>query len=83
MKKVEQEKDTEYTAKLDNWVYDHFHKVFWGNVIDDKRDRFINGTWIHTSHCLEHEAKEGDIVHTLNSSYLLGTPQKPSKSQVD
>jgi hypothetical protein len=65
---------------LSGWVsvypnsYDKGWHVFWGHIHEDTRQRFYDGAWIHTSHCVEPDAKEGDVVHTLNSTYLLGKP---------
>lgn len=60
------------TARLENWSYDASLNVFWGNIYDDVRERWWDGAYIHTSHCPEPDAKEGDVVVTLNSTYLLG-----------
>ena len=46
--------------------------MVWGDVYDDERGRFNNGTYIHTSGCENKEYKEGDVVVTRNSTYLLG-----------
>lgn len=66
------------TAILDDWIVDPFGRsVIWGRVRDDKAGRFRDGTDIRTSR-IDLDAvgfralKEGDIVKTLNSSYLLG-----------
>jgi hypothetical protein len=66
----------EYDAELDNWIYDKRHRCIWGHISNDKRGRFRDGTWIHTSMIPDvTEFKEGDIVKTLNSKYLLKSPQ--------
>ena len=62
------------TARLEYWSYDKVWHVFNGHIFDDVRMRFPDGSYIHTSHCVEPDAKEGDIIHTLNSTYLLGKP---------
>lgn len=64
------------TGRLENWVYDPIWRVFWGHLYDDVHKRWSDGTWIHTSHCPKPDAKEGDIVTTLNSRYLLGEKRK-------
>lgn len=66
--------NVEPTARLENWEYDKGWYVFKGYIFDDVHMRFPNGSYIHTSHCVEPDAKEGDIIHTLNSTYLLGKP---------
>ena len=62
------------TARLENWKYDSMWHCFNGYIFDDVRMRFPDGSYIYTSHCVEPDAKEGDIIHTLNSTYLLGKP---------
>lgn len=63
------------TGRLENWHYDKVWLVFWGDLYDDVHSRWTDGTHIHTSHCPSPDAKKGDIVKTLNSTYLLGEPQ--------
>lgn len=61
------------TGRLENWHWDMYFKIIWGNIYDDINKRFVDGTWIHTSDIEgQKECKEGDIVKTRNSSYLLG-----------
>jgi hypothetical protein len=67
------------TGKLENW------KVFkivdgvcliWGNVYGDSKDRFVEGARIHTS-AIKSDGKhfkQGDIIDTMYSIYLLGAP---------
>lgn len=62
------------TATLEGWRYDPVHQVFWGYIYDDVRKRFRDGTYVHTSHCPIPDAKRGDTISTLNSTYLLGQP---------
>lgn len=67
----------EITARLENWVRDPIFRIIWGNVYDDSRGRFPDGTLIHTSDIDVKElsnASEGECVDTLNSRYLLGKP---------
>lgn len=73
---------TEITGRLENWVYDSLWNVVWGNCYDDIHKRFRDGEWIHTSDIpttrngrTGSTLKEGDIIKTLNSTYLLGKPQ--------
>ncbi len=72
---------SEITGTLENWKYDPLLHVIWGNCYGDIRSRFVDGTYIHTSHITTNHRKgfkdnppnEGDIIHTLNSYYKLGT----------
>jgi len=64
------------TGRLENWnrtasIGGHTFLI-WGDIYDDVHKRWIDGTRIHTSGIRESEVKEGDIVETLNSTYLLG-----------
>lgn len=65
-----------HNGRLENWVVDPFGRnVIWGEIFGDTKKRFEDGAWIHTSSIdpdFINKAKEGDIVVTLNSSYLLG-----------
>lgn len=66
---------TGITGRLENWVWDE-RGIYWGNIYEDSRGRFNDGTWIHTS-LVKKEKKnriEGDLVKTLNSIYILGKP---------
>jgi hypothetical protein len=76
------------TGRLENWIYDPLWNVVWGNVYDDARKRFRDGEWIHTSDIPVTRVgrtgdvlKEGDIIKTLNSKYLLGKPQEKKDSK--
>lgn len=65
----------EYVAKLNNWsvqFVDGDEVLLWGEVEGDKRGRWADGTVMHTSGIKIREFKEGDIVTTRNSKYLLG-----------
>lgn len=62
------------TARLESWIYDSQRKIFWGYIYDDVRKRFRDGTYIHTSFCPSPQARGGDTISTLNSTYLLGKP---------
>lgn len=64
----------EVTGRLEYWLPDD-RGIIWGNLFDDVRKRWHDGQWIHTSLITSHpnhDFKEGDIVTTLNSKYLLG-----------
>ena len=65
------------TGRLENWMVDplfkdHPETILWGHVFDDVRKRFVDGEWIHTSGTANRDFKEGDIVQTRNSVYILG-----------
>ena len=64
------------TGRLERWAVQHSPSrdefIIWGNVYDDIHSRFRDGTWIHTSGIKARDVKEGDVVTTRNSTYLLG-----------
>ena len=63
------------TARLEHWYWDKHHNIIYGYIYEDTRDRWWDGARIHTSLITSHtkgHAAEGDIVTTLNSTYLLG-----------
>jgi hypothetical protein len=65
----------EITGRLEKWVIQERgleEFVVWGHVYDDTRERFPDGTMIHTSGIRSRPLKEGDVVTTRNSTYLLG-----------
>lgn len=73
----------EITARLENWTLDRDHYILWGNINEDIKDRWCDGTYIHTSgimNCvssteneiLPDDLHEGCLVYTYNSIYLLG-----------
>lgn len=73
--------DQQVTATLENWtpqVYENRDEyVIWGHIEGDSRERWPDGTYIHTSgiHTKNHNPdslKEGDVIHTRNSTYKLG-----------
>lgn len=71
--------DPEVTGYLENWVYDDLWNVVWGEIFQDSKGRFPDGTWIHTSNIpsgRHRDYKEGDHVRTLNSLYILGEQRK-------
>lgn len=66
---------TEITGRLEGWHKDPVFNIIWGHIFDDVRGRFVNGTLIHTSSLNSKPPfKEGSVVKTLNSKYLLGKP---------
>lgn len=66
------------TGKLCNWFKQEITAgthIIWGNIEDDIYERFPDGTLIHTSEIDTKKystSSEGDIITTLNSTYLLG-----------
>ena len=65
------------TARLENWIKDANFNIIWGNIYDDSKKRWVDGTPMHTSFIEglgEMSPKEGDIITTLNSKYILGKP---------
>ncbi|MGL1886294.1 MAG: hypothetical protein OCD76_07245 [Reichenbachiella sp.] len=65
------------TGRLEDWYRsqpasyeDEF--MIWGDCYDDIHKRFPDGMVIHTSGIKNREVKEGDVVKTRNSTYLLG-----------
>lgn len=67
----------EITATLENWFVDPIFRVIWGDIQDDVRHRWRNGTRIHTSSIPDFGKKKfrrGMVVQTLNSHYKLGKP---------
>jgi hypothetical protein len=64
--------EQQVTGRLEYWWYDEINHVFWGYLYDDIRKRWWDGVHIHTSCCHNPDAKEGDVIKTLNSTYLLG-----------
>jgi hypothetical protein len=65
-------KTMEYDARIINWCFSD--GLIWGFIFDDKKKRFKDETWIHTSTILskKEDIKEGNIIETKNSKYLLG-----------
>ena len=65
------------TGRLEDWVIDPVFDIVWGHCYDDSKGRFRDGTYIHTSSVPDLRKKalqKGDLVKTLNSTYLLGDP---------
>lgn len=63
------------TASLDGW---HFvNGALYGFVIGDKKGRFVDGAFIHTSSLADGAVlEEGSVVRTRNSTYRLLAPLK-------
>lgn len=59
-------------GRLENW-YQSGPAVF-GHIFDDPGKRFNEGYFIRTSTASAEGLKEGDILKTKNSEYLLGKP---------
>lgn len=59
------------TGLLVHWQYNEFAHCFTGGIVGDRKKRFADGELIHTSMCHNPDAKDGDIIRTRNSSYLL------------
>ena len=60
----------EVTGHLENWWKDPFFKIVWGQIYDDIKGRFPDGTLIHTSDIVSWEDEY--FINTLNSRYSLG-----------
>jgi len=62
----------EVTGRLENWYV--ANGVVWGNLHDDVRKRWDDGEHIRTSTVQGSTTnlKEGEVVKTRNSLYLLG-----------
>lgn len=67
--------EIEITGKLDNWTL--VGGVIWGEIYNDKLHRWRNGYLIHTSTVVSSpvDIKEGNVISTLNSRYLLGAQE--------
>lgn len=63
------------TGRLEKWSIDDHYPMIWGQIYGDNRKRWPDGTMIHTS-AIPNLSKlsllPGDLVDTLNSTYLLG-----------
>lgn len=62
----------EYDAKLEKWYM--YGQSIVGVIYGDKKNRFNDGEVIRTStvYSDSDEVKAGNVIHTKNSSYLLG-----------
>lgn len=66
--------EEEITGRIENWVFDS--ECIWGNLYDDVHKRWEEGTHVYTSKVVspKDNIKEGEVVKTQNSKYLLGKP---------
>lgn len=67
-----------YTARLENWSHNKEQNVIAGDIYNDANGRWKDGTRIVTSQLLPMSMqistpKEGRIIGTRNSTYLLGS----------
>jgi len=71
--------DSVPTGRLEDWAY--VGGVIYGAVFDDKLKRFRDGTEIHTSPVASpaKDRKEGKVIQTRGSTYLLGKKFEPRK----
>ena len=65
------------TATIENWAYNKKSNTIVGEIYNDANGRFEDGTPIQTStlnpmSIQESSPVDGAVMHTLNSSYLLG-----------
>lgn len=68
------------TARLENWYFSKLHNQVVGEIYNDARGIFPDGSTVTTSTLLEMSKqestpKEGAIIKTRNSAYLLGKEQ--------
>lgn len=70
------------TGRLEEWTF--FQGVIYGTIYDDKLKRFRDGTEIRTSLVVStaKDRKEGRVIETRNSRYLLGKKFKPRKDLI-
>lgn len=74
------------TAILKDWTYDPSWKIYYGRIYGDTKERWPDGTGIHTSRVVSQHDHEGyTLVKTLNSVYALHAedarkPQETSMS---
>ena len=61
------------TGRIENWIL--VGNIIWGQIHDDKRKRWKDGHAVQTSSITSDlsEIKEGAVIITANSKYLLGT----------
>jgi hypothetical protein len=66
----------EYDAIIEEWIMSN--GIIWGLILEDKRGRFRDNTYIHTSTVIskKEDIKEGNIIETKNSKYLLGKEER-------
>lgn len=67
--------DKQVTGRLENWYVhelDDGESCVFGDVFEDSKDRFLDGTFIRTSLVESGDFREGGRVQTCNSFYALG-----------
>lgn len=62
--------------RIENWVI--WGISIWGDIYEDEKKRWADGHSIKTSAIVSNmdNLKEGSIVDTKNSTYILGKPLK-------
>lgn len=71
----------EVTGTLEDWIF--VSGYYFGRVFGDTKGRFADGAQIRTSHTKSPPGKEGDIIVTRNSRYLLGKPAAGEKEPTE
>lgn len=63
---------SEYDAVLKNWVL--LGECLYGQIFEDRNGRFDDGESVKTSRlmCSKEDIQVGNIIHTMNTKYLLG-----------
>lgn len=72
--------NTMLVGQLEEWQFSG--GVVWGKIYGDRKNRFPDGSYIHTSlvlECSTRQMKEGSIIETRNSIYRLGKPAVEEK----
>ncbi len=75
-----EEWDSKITGRLEKW--DLWSGKLWGFIFDDKHQRFRDGEFVRTSPVVspqDHEIREGVVVTTTGSRYLLGVANTEPK----
>jgi hypothetical protein len=69
----------QHTGRLENWGLTDDKKNLFGNIFEDAKERFTDGQYIKTTPQFGNmdldDLKEGDLVVTKSSVYLLGKKQ--------
>ena len=60
----------EVTGRLENWAF--FGKALCGQIYDDKKGRWPDGHAVKFVKVAACRLREGGVIKTRNSSYLLG-----------
>ena len=73
--------ESDLMSRCDGQLEDWFLQqgMVYGRIFADRKCRFPDGFFLHTSEVLEASdkpLKEGSIIETRNSVYLLGKPHK-------